>query len=734
MWCNLGGVYGSLGRVRDAADCFRRALALAPGFALAHYNLGNALHALGEVELAIASFRTAATIDARAPDIHVNLGNALKDAGRIDEAVTSYRRALAIDPRTANAHNNLGQLFESQGKHEEAAASYRQALQLQPALSSAAIGLGNILRRQGRLTEAQSAYHRALTGDFRSVDAHNGLGLTFLDLGNAREAANSFRRALEIDGGRAGIHNNFANALKELNDLEGAVAAYRLALALDATYASAYRNLAQALIALGRLKDAIAAFECALELDPDDDVAAAELLHACLNGCAWDGLAHLAATVDRLTDAVLAQGGMPGETPFMNISRCDDPARNLRIAAARSRDIGQRALVRASRLPAPARKAESGKITLGYLSSDFQDHAIGHLMRNVFGLHDRRAFGVHAYSHGPDDASDCRKQIQQDCDRFDLVRERSDAEIARLIHDQGVDILIDLNGWTRGARLGIAALRPAPVIATYLGYPGTTGASFIDYAIVDRIVAPEEHESFFSEKLVYLPHSYQANDYRQAISEKVFMRADFGLPDDGFVFCSFNQPYKIDPLMFGVWMELLRDEQGSVLWLLALNDVADDNLRSEAARRGVEPERLVFSDKLPKDRHLARARLADLMLDTRMYGGHTTTSDALWAGVPVVTMLGNHFASRVCSSLLKSIGLPELVTGTLGEYKALALKLARDPAQLRMMRQAVEANRRTAPLFDTPRFVQNLETAYRMIWEHYRAGHGPSVITVVEGT
>jgi protein O-GlcNAc transferase len=323
-------------------------------------------------------------------------------------------------------------------------------------------------------------------------------------------------------------------------------------------------------------------------------------------------------------------------------------------------------------------------------------------------------------------------QIQRDCDKFVDIISLSRTEAAQRIYRDQVDILVDLKGYTKDTRLAICALRPAPVQVSYLGFPGTTGADFIDYIITDKIVTPEEHAPYYSEKFVYLPHCYQVNDNTQPIANKAWKKKDFGIPENSFVFCSFNRSYKIDPVMFDVWMRILQQVPESVLWLLFSNKTAEENLRREAVDRGVQSERLISARMLPKDAHLARLRCSDLALDTRIVNGHTTTSDALWAGVPVITLQGGHFASRVSSSALSAIGLPELITHSLEEYEALAVQLAHNPAELQELRQRLARNRLVTPLFDTPRFVRNLESAYKEMWKIFLAGETPRQIEVLE--
>jgi predicted O-linked N-acetylglucosamine transferase (SPINDLY family) len=377
------------------------------------------------------------------------------------------------------------------------------------------------------------------------------------------------------------------------------------------------------------------------------------------------------------------------------------------------------------------RRYDHGRIRLAYLSADFREHPVAHLLAGVFEHHDRTRFETVAVSFGPDDAGPMRSRIECAFERFLDVRGRSDAEIAQLLHDAEIDIAIDLMGPMQGARPGILSYRPAPVQALYLGFAGSSGAGHIDYVIADKVVIPDDEQQFYSEKIAYLPDTYMAADSRRAIAERTPGRAEQGLPASGFVFCSFNNSYKITPPVFDVWMRLLREVDGSVLWLSQFNDAATANLRREAEVRGVRPERLVFAPRVSlNEDHLARYRLADLFLDTQPFGAHSTASDALWAGVPVMTCVGSTFASRVSASLLHAIGLDDLVTTSLPDYEALALTLARDRSRLDAVRGRITERRSSWPLFDTERFTRNLEAVYTMMWERTRSGEPPALITL----
>jgi predicted O-linked N-acetylglucosamine transferase (SPINDLY family) len=371
-----------------------------------------------------------------------------------------------------------------------------------------------------------------------------------------------------------------------------------------------------------------------------------------------------------------------------------------------------------------------GRIRVGYVSANFRAHAGAFLVVGLIEQHDRREFEIVGYSANPDDGSETRARLASAFDRFVDISRISNRDAARLVRDDAIDILVDIDGYQKGARTAIFACRPAPIQVNYLGVAGTTGADFIDYIIVDPFVVPASQQLFFSERLVHLPDCYQCNDDKRAISERTPSRAECGLPEEGFVFCCFNNAYKLTPDLFNIWMRLLAAVPGSVLWLLDHNPWAQANLAREAAARGVAPERIVFAPRLLPPDHLARHRLADLFLDTLPYNAHTTASDALWVGLLVVTCAGETFVSRVAGSLLWAIGLPELVTASLEEYETLALRLARDGDLLAGLRARLARNKWTHPLFDTERFAHNIEAAYRQMWETWRAGRPPTAFPV----
>jgi predicted O-linked N-acetylglucosamine transferase (SPINDLY family) len=471
-----------------------------------------------------------------------------------------------------------------------------------------------------------------------------------------------------------------------------------------------------ALRELGHLAEALASFEQALAIKPDHRYAFASLATAARQLCDWKRSAVLD---DQIRLHVEERKSIV--SPFILLGYCSDAALHLKCARSFVQDF----------IPVPTQPSWSGtihrhdRIRIAYLSADFHQHPTAYLTAELFELHDRSRFEVLGVSFGPDESSDIRARLVRSFDRFHDVRLRPDHQAARFLRELEVDIAVDLKGHTQDARTEILAHRPAPIQINYLGYPGTMGAEFIDYVIADPIVLPFDQQRFYTEKIIQLPDCYQVNDSRRRIAQRTPSRREAGLPEQGFVFCCFNQSYKITPPVFDIWMRLLHAVEGSVLWLLADNAGAQINLRGEAAARGIDTARLVFASRLPLDQHLARLRVADLFLDTLPYNAHTTASDALWAGLPLVSCRGEAFAGGVGASLLNAVGLPELVTTSLEQYEALALQLARDTSLLQSVRAKLAQNRLSYPLFDTPRFCRHIEAAYLTAWQIWQRGESP---------
>jgi predicted O-linked N-acetylglucosamine transferase (SPINDLY family) len=661
-----------------------------------------------------------------------NLGNVFKGQGNLDKAAACYQQALELKPGIAEVSNNLGDVLLAQGKPDEAATCYQGALQLNPDYAEAHNNLGIVFKEQGKLDEAAECYHRALELKPDFAIAHYNLGLVYHDRGNLNEAVSSYRQALKWDPAYADAHNNLGSALMDHGNLDEAIACYRRAVDLKPDLAEAHSNLGAAVHEQGKLDEAAACFRRALELKPSYLAALVSLIHELQQVCCWDDLRVLSGRVidaiDQDSDVGLAYPVAPFSFLALPLVTTAEQQRNsaqkwvkARLKVKRELGYGRAH----SRTATP-----QTKMIIGYLSADFNSHAVAYLIAELIEKHDRSRFAIRGYSYGPDDGSAMRVRLVRAFDCFVDVTNLSVLQAAQRIADDEVQILVDLTGYTKNARTRILAQRPAPIQVNYLGYPGTMGASFIDYILVDDYIVPSDQQPHFTEKLVHLPGCYQVNDSQREIAHFTPSRAECGLPEAGFVFCSFNNNYKITPEMFGVWMQLLKEVPGSVLWLLEGNCFAPVNLCREAKRRGVAAERLIFAPRKPLAEHLARHRLADLFLDTFPINAHTTASDALWAGCPVLTMAGETFASRVAASLLRALGLPELITRSLTDYQDAALRLARNAGLLAALGKRLEASRKESQLFNADWFARNVEKAYSTMWEIYASGEAPRAFTV----
>jgi predicted O-linked N-acetylglucosamine transferase (SPINDLY family) len=715
---NLGSAYLALSEFDAALAAFDKAIKLKPDYAEGHFNRGVALRAKGQLEDAAAAFRQALALRPNLREAHFSLGVTLADMRRFEDAIASFEAAIALAPDLAEPYSNLGSAYMELDRMEEAAEACRNAVRLRPDFALAYYNLGVAVKRLGHLDEAIAAFRNAIAVVPNFAEAECNLGVALMDQGKMQEALDAFQRAVEIRPNFPEVYNNMGLPLRTLERLDEAAEAYRKAVALRPDYADAAVNLGNILRELGKQKEAIEAYKQGLATDPNNAKAHIQLIHLRRHVCDWQEFDADTKRLFELVDEV---------EPFVFLSAPSTAAQQL----ACSRKWASKLARKAPFVHSPDRH-RGDRIRIGYLSADFRRHATAFLMAELFERHDRSRFETFAYSYGYDDHSDVRQRLIDAFDHFvDLQHTPYDAAADRIYADN-IDILIDLKGYTGGVRTEILVNRPAPIQVNYLGYPGTMGADFIDYIIADRVVAPSEHAAFFSEKIVHLPHCYQPNDTKRAIAPRVPTRTECGLPESGVVFCSFNGSYKIAPRFFDIWMRLLREVPGSVLWLLASNDFVEGNLRREAVARGVAPERLVFGPTMHLPDHLARHQNADFFLDTLPINAHTTASDALWAGLPVLTCLGETFAGRVAASLVEAVGLPEMIVSSLEDYEALALQLARSPERVAELKAKLARNRMKAPLFDIDRFTQGIESAYFQMAEIYRAGQPPRAFAVEE--
>ena len=680
------------------------------------------------------------------------------------EAAKAFSRVLKSSNPAPQDHVNHGLALDQLGHGGKAEAAFRQALDLDPGHLEARFALANHFRTHGALPDAEAAYRQAR--DLAPDDArvHFNLGLTRLKLDRPREAMQALEKALSLAPDLVDAHLEIGNALAMLGDQEGAEARYRRVLASQPQHVLALSNLGRALAARRRFEeavplllraaalpdaDAVTFAACgevlvriqqtsegekmlrrALALDPEHGDARAALAMVLQWQCRWDELDEIRPGLIEFSLAEARAGRRSPVAPHTGLSQYLTPAQEKLISESWSR--AQTAAMRLSATDAPFVHGPRGreKIRLGYFSNDFKSQATAHLIAGLFERHDRGRFEVYAYSFGEDDASTWRRRIEAASDMFVDVSEEAYGETAARMHRDEVDILLDFKGFTAESRPQVYALKPAPIQVNYLGYPGTIGADYMDYLVADEIVIPPDERVHYTEKVVYLPESYQANDDRQEIGDWPATRADAGLPERGIVFSCFNETYKIDRTVFELWMRILARVPGSVLWLRDHNEQLRANLREAAEAAGVSEQRLLFAETLPKEQHLARCRLADLFLDSYALTAHTTATDSLWAGVPVITCPRNTFATRVGQSLLENLELPELVVPDLDAYEELAVRLATSPGELAALREKLAGKLKTAPLFDTGRLTRHLEAAFTGMWERYRDGRPPESFRV----
>jgi len=584
--------------------------------------------------------------------------------------------------------------------------------------------LGIIAGQKNNPKKAVELIGRAIESDPNNKAAgaaHMNMGLAFMELGKLDAALASYDRAIAINSEYADAHYSRAVVLQALRRTDAALAGYDRVIAIKPDHADAYVNRGNLLRELQQFEAAIDSYDKAIALNPRIKFVHGIRHHTSMQICGWDGLDMALA---QLRESI--SGNQASSSPFFVLGFSDSAQLQRNAAEIRVREkcppnheLGQ-----------IKKRPKQDKIRIGYFSADFHNHVTMYVLAELFERHDRSKIDLTVFSFGPDSNDAMRKRLRSACEDFVDVRTMSDADVARLARKRKIDIAIDLKGFTQGNRAGIFALRAAPLQVNFLGYPGSMGANYIDYLIGDATVIPEASLPFYSEKIAYLPNSYYPYDTTRKASDKVFSREELGLPRSAFVFCCFNNSYKITPGAFDCWMRILRQVDGGVLWLLEDNPKASSNLRQEAAKRGVNPERLVFAKRMALPEHFARHRSADLFIDTLPYNAHTTAIDALWAGLPVLTLPGEAFASRVAASLLKAIRLPELITATQDEYENTAVALAVDAQRLAGIKRRLADNRLTAPLFDAKLFARHLEQTYQQMYERYQRGLPPDHIRV----
>ena len=681
---------------------------------------GAILRSLGRLDLSLLAFKKAINIKPDYAEPYKIIGVILKEQGKLDEAIEAYRKAISIKPDYVEVFGNMGNALRKQGKLEEAVETYKKALAIRPNYAEAYYNMGNTLADQGKSEEAIKAYIKALSIKPNYVEAYHNMGVTLKDQGKLEEAIEACKKALLLKPDYAEAYNNLGVTLASQGKLEEATKAYKKSLTFKPDYAEAYNNMAIALRDQGKLEEAIEAYDNALKIKPNYETAKTAKLHQQAHICDWDSIEKDTAVIPKLGTCEKYV------SPFDLLPLEDSPKRHQ----TRSK-IYAKAKYPQNPLPPPVKQSKkTNRIRIGYFSTDFKEHPVAYLIAKVLEKHNRDQFEVFGYSLHGSKQSKMRQRLIKSFDCFVNVQGVSDKNVALQARQDGIDIAIDLTGYTQNTRAGIFAYRAAPVQINYLGYPGTLSADFMDYIVTDKCLVPREKQKYYNEKKIYLPNTYMPTDDSREFSTRSLTRRDMGLPENAFVFCCFNNNYKITRLEFSIWMRLLNKVENSVLWLRQSNQQSHLNLKNEAQKQNVEPSRIVFADRVPMDEHLARHRLADLFVDTFNFNAHTTATEALWAGLPVVTKMGQGFAARVAGSLLNAVGLPELITQTNQDYEALILELATNPKMLTKIKQKLATNRQTHPLFDTDQYTKHLEDAYQQAYQNYFDGNPPQTITV----
>ena len=714
------------GRLAEAAQIYTDILRAEPQHFEALHALGILRYQSGQLQEAERLIAQATAVNPRAAEAQYNRGSLLLKLNRLEEALSCFGQALSVRPDYVEALGNRGNTLMRLGQLAAARADFEALLKLRPGLAEGWSNLGSVLLQLDRYEDALGCFGKAISLRPDYPDARRSQGRILFKLKNYPAALAAADTALGLNPNNADAWEQRADALNELKRHDEALASYARVLGLRPAAVDALYNRGNVLMGLRRFGEAARDYASVLRLEPTYNYAAGNLVFCLAGNCEWPDY-------EATTGAVIS--GLALEKPV-------SPPFQALVAGADASAAFSAATLWTKRgyppAPEPLWRGEiyrHDRIRVAYLSANFHDHAVARLMAGVFEHHDRTGFETFAFSFGPDDQGVLRPRVKNAFEHFVDVGTETTEQIASLLREREIDIAVDLMGYTEASRPGILASRPAPLQVNYLGYPGTMGADYIHYILADLTVIPQNERGLFSEQVVYLPDCYLPADSRRAIAPVVPSRAEAGLPETGFVFCCFNNNFKFTPQVFDIWLRLLRASEGSVLWLSQANAEAVANLRLRARQNGVAPERLVFAPFVRRDEdHLARLTLADLFLDTVPYNAHATASDALWAGVPVLTLVGPNFPGRVGASLAHAIGMPEMIASDLGTYKARALEYALNPKLLAQTKARLTRNRTTQPLFDTARHTRSLEAAYLGMWSRWRKGRLPESFHVERAT
>jgi len=652
---------------------------------------------------------------------YLNIGLANKEEKDFNSALTYFDKAIEVEPNFAEAWCNKGSTLNALKHYEEALTHFDKAIELSPGYAEAWCNKGSTLNALKHYEEALTHFDKAIERAPNNAEAWCNKGASLTHLSRLNEALSHFDKAIEIEPDYVEAWCNKGAAYTDHDQANEALVCINQALNLNPLHAEAWNNKGIILNKLKRLGEAIEAFEKALSLNPNLEFLAGTLLQSRLQICEWKSFLMQR---DSLCDQI--KHGLKSVHPFPSLAICPTEDNHQQAAKIWAQDKCPPNLT----LGPITKGDKNSKIRLGYFSADFINHPVAALTVELFELHNKDQFEIFAFSLKPSDGSTLRQRLDSAFDRVIDIHGMSDKAVAELSRELNIDIAIDLGGYTAESRTGIFAYRAAPIQLSYIGYLGSMGVGYMDYLIADPTIIPPESVQYYSEKIVYLP-SYQVNDRKREISKRKFTRPDLGLPEEGFIFCCFNHNYKFNPVIFDSWIRILNAVDKSVLFLYADNLLAKENLKNEAVARGINPERLIFGARIPAAEYLARYQVCNLFLDTLPYNAGTTASDALWAGLPVITRVGQSFAGRMAASLLNAIDMPELITHSQAEYEALAIELATRPDKIKGIKEKLQQNRLTTPLFNTPLFTEKLETAYLNIYRRYQSDLAPEHIQIL---
>lgn len=717
----MGIIKGLQNKPLEAANFFKKSLKLDPNNQRLQYNLAKSyLDGKNYQDALIQHLKLVKNLPNN-HDAWLNLGMTYLYLDQNKEAISTFEECLKFNQFNKQALLNTGAAYKNLREFEKAVLYAEKALSIDPSYAEAWSNKGIALKELKKNHEALQCYLNALQIDSKYLDAIINKSVLLIELRQYEEAISTLKTAISFYPESPEAWSNIGVAFKGAKNNNEALNSYEKTILLKPNFIDAHINKGLILTELKRYEEALGAYQQALQLEPEKDYLYGLIVYLKTLICDWSHYDQQLANIrGKLTQ------NQKVAVPFSLLALFDDEAAHLKAAQIFVADkFPQNTL-----LGPITKRAKDQKIRLGYFSADFRGHPVASLIAELIELHDRNQFEIIGFSMGSDDADEMRLRLKESFDQFIDVNELSDQEVAQLARDLKIDIAIDLGGYTQDCRTSIFSYRAAPIQVNYLGYPGTMGAPYMDYIIADPILIPPECQNHYSEKIIYLPHSYQANDRKRKISTAPLKRADFDLPENGFIFCCFNNSFKLTPHTLDGWCRILKAVEHSVLWLYEGHEKTRSNLIKEFIKRGVAAERLIFAKRVPPDEHLARYRLADLFLDSLPYNAHTTTSDALWAGIPVLTLIGNSFAGRVAASLLSAIGMPELITKSTTEYEAKAIELGCNPEKLKEIKQQLQLNRNTRPLFNTPLFTRNIESAYITIYQRYQDDVAPEHLRV----